>query len=108
MTPRVTNPGAPTRALRTRGDSFEKEIVSSRETHAQNGHKKSVEKARTATTSPSTDKDSVLGKEKTFLSSMEHSLEGTVQCLGEHFKATLQQVHVYNKLGCLDHSRLIV
>lgn len=81
MTPRVTNPGAPTRALRTRGDSFEKEIVSSRETHAQNGHKKSVEKARTATTSPSTDKDSVLGKEKTFLSSMEHSLEGTIQCL---------------------------
>ncbi|XP_076466414.1 uncharacterized protein LOC143297800 [Babylonia areolata] len=71
MTPRVTNPGAPVRALRVRRDSLD----AVREMHAlQHGPRRSVDKVvRTATAS--TDKDSVVGKERTFLSSLDHSLE---------------------------------
>ena len=99
MTPRVTNPGAPTRALRTRGDSLEKDLMTSRDMHVQNGLRRSLEKARMVTVTPSTDKDSLLGKERTFLSSLEHSLEGMFV-----LNLALHAVHITAHKYTLSHS----
>ncbi|KAK7491336.1 hypothetical protein BaRGS_00017437 [Batillaria attramentaria] len=100
MTPRMTNhsgPGPVGKALRMRGDSVEKEAVNGRDVHAP--RRKSPEKARLGLTTVSADKESIVVKEKTFLSSREQSFEDLLSDVKENSerstsRSTSKQTHL--------------